>query len=138
VFRQLACKATTPRILCGDFNSPMVETQSGELITFSQTRRANGSYAVVRGWERMDAAERALLEGLRPFDLHDAYRMLHGYQVDDSSWYAKNKGREFGFRLDHILASSSLIPVSVQYLHALRQNSLSDHAAVEAVFEYRG
>src|SRR5690606_25119876 len=88
VYRQLAVRATLPRILCGDFNSPMRELENGHLITFGQRQRADGTYATIKGWERMEAAERALLEGLRAFDLHDVYRVIHGYAQHDASWYA--------------------------------------------------
>lgn len=134
VYAQMAVRSSVPRILCGDFNSPMRELENGQLITFGQRQRADGTYVTVKGWERMEAAERGLLEGLRAFDLHDVYRAVHGYAIHDASWYAKNKGREFGFRLDHVLASAALKPRNFCYLHDLRQNNLSDHAAAEAVF----
>lgn len=134
IYAQLAVRSSVPRILCGDFNSPMRELETGQLITFGQRQRIDGTCVTIKGWERMEAAERALLEGLRAFDLHDVYRAVHGYSIHDASWYAKNKGREFGFRLDHILASSALKPREFRYLHELRQNNLSDHAAAEAVF----
>lgn len=133
MFAHLAQPSVLPRVVCGDFNSPAAELPDGTLITFSQRLRADGSYGIVRGWDRWDRAERNLLEGLRPADLHDAYRSLHGYAVSEASWGAHNKGRFFGFRLDHLLASSHFQPVRMSYLHEWREQNLSDHSALEAV-----
>ncbi len=134
VYRQLAMHESVPRIFCGDFNSPLAELADGTIITFGQTRRVDGSYAVVKGWELYETAERNLIEGLHAYDLRCAYRRLHGWDVQEPSWVAKNKGREFGFRLDHILSSEALVPVSCLYHHAWRIENLSDHAAMEAAF----
>jgi endonuclease/exonuclease/phosphatase family metal-dependent hydrolase len=38
-------------------------------------------------------------------------------------------------RFDHIFASQGLRTVSCQYLTALHEDGLSDHAPIEAVFE---
>ncbi|MFN8528956.1 MAG: endonuclease/exonuclease/phosphatase family protein [Anaerolineae bacterium] len=137
LYAHLAQPSALPRVVCGDFNSPAAELPDGTLITFSQRLRANGSYGIVRGWDRWDRAERHLLEGLRPFDLHDAYRTLHGYAVSEASWGARNKGRFFGFRLDHVLASSHFQPMHVTYLHAWREQNLSDHSALDSVLFMR-
>jgi exonuclease III len=134
IYTRLAHDCPQPRILCGDFNAPQRELDDGTLITFGQRKRASGSYEVRRGYEGQDSAERAIFRGLAAHDLVDVYRALHGFGVHDCSWVARNRGREFGFRLDHIFASASLQPVACSYLHEWRTGNLSDHAAVEAVF----
>lgn len=134
IYEALAQPSDVPRVLCGDFNAPQLEMPDGELITFGQTRRADGVYRTVKKWEREDRAERQLLRGLADFDLCDCYRLLNGYQQTDCSWYAYNRGRAFGFRLDHVLASRAMNAVSARYLHELRENRLSDHSALEVVF----
>jgi len=136
VFSRVARHGDYPRVLCGDFNSPQMETSGGEVITFCQTRRADGTWKVMRGWERMHQAERNLLVGLDAFGMVDAYRAVHGYEKQDSSWYAKSKGRLFGFRLDHVIASRSLKPTRFEYLHEWRDTNLSDHAAADVTFSF--
>ena len=122
------------RILCGDFNFPQRELADGVVITFGERIRSDGTYHVRRGRERQAAAERAILVGLSDYDLHDVYRSLHGFAPQDHSWVARNRGRTFGFRLDHILASPSLQPQECAYLHPLRETGLSDHSPIEVVF----
>ena len=60
--------------------------------------------------------------------------VMHGFTPQDHSWVAQNRGRAFGYRLDHILASHSLNPLQCVYLHPFRENRLSDHSPIEAVF----
>jgi len=129
----LARTSGTPRILCGDFNLPQHETTGGEIVTFAQTRRHNGSgYSIpqVAGKQRTHAAELAIMRGLAAYDLVDVYRALHGYETTDASWY----GQTTGYRLDHLFAARSLNVVSCRYLHDLRERRLSDHSPLEAVF----
>jgi exonuclease III len=122
------------RILCGDFNFPQRELPDGIVITFGERIRKDGSYHIRRGYERQAVAEQGILTGLAAYDLHDVYRRLNGFTAQDHSWAARNRGRSFGFRLDHILASQSLQPLECRYLHQLREDGLSDHSAIEAVF----
>jgi exodeoxyribonuclease III len=58
--------------------------------------------------------------------LHDAFRHLHG-SVEEYSWFS-HQGN--GYRYDHTYLSQDLLPVlkSCSYLHALRENGLSDHS----------
>jgi exonuclease III len=130
----LATEAPHYRILCGDFNAPQKELLDGTLITFWQTLRKNGEFKIKRGREREHQAEYAALTGLAEFDLVDTFRLLNGYDREDCSWYAKNRGRLFGFRLDHIFASKLLNAVDCRYFHDLREVGLSDHSAMEATF----
>jgi exonuclease III len=122
-----------PRILCGDFNLPQKETLAGELITFGQRLRKSGAWGVVNA--ETDRIERRIMTGLAAFDLPDIYRLLNGYTAQEFSWYAKNRGRMFGFRLDHIFASRSLKPVECRYLHPARETNLSDHSPLMAAFD---
>lgn len=134
---RLACDCAAPRILCGDFNLPQAELPDGTLVTFAQTRTphaASGySLPVSAGRRAMHAAEAKIMRALADHDLPDVYRQLHGFAATDASWFAPNSGR--GFRLDHVFASRSLMARSCRYLHTLRERNLSDHSAVEVVFE---
>jgi endonuclease/exonuclease/phosphatase family metal-dependent hydrolase len=84
---------------------------------------------------RWDTAERNILSGLQVFGLRDTFRSLHGYQVDACSWVMQYKGQLRRRRFDHIFASDRLKTISCEYLTAWREDGLSDHAAIEAVFE---
>ena len=142
IFAALAVPAAHPRILCGDFNTPQAELPSGEVVTWAQRRTAGGGWRVVgkrqgRAGSDWDAGERRVLTGLAAFDLVDVYRALHGYEVSESSWVLARHGEETGRRFDHVFASRELHPVSCCYLHNLRTNGLSDHAPIEATFEFR-
>ena len=67
----------SPRVLCGDLNTPRREHADGSVLTFAHD--SSGRLRPERG-ERWDAAERALVHTLR--DEHgwvDAFRALHGY-----------------------------------------------------------
>lgn len=134
IYTRMAQPSTLPRILCGDLNAPQRELDDGTLITFGQRQRADGSYRLRRGYEEQDSAERAIFRGLATHDLVDVYRIVNGFGVNECSWVARNRGRAFGFRLDHILASPSLQPVTCAYLHDWRTSNLSDHAGMEAEF----
>ncbi|HEY8292936.1 MAG TPA: endonuclease/exonuclease/phosphatase family protein [Thermomicrobiales bacterium] len=142
LYAGLARRAERHRILCGDFNLPQHEMADGEVITFGQTRRASGAFAITNA--AMHAGEQKVLTGLAAFDLTDVYRMRHGYGRQEFSWYHPSSGN--GFRLDHVLASRSLRARECCYLEAFRTphperyiglgfNKLSDHAAMEVDFD---
>ena len=115
------------RVACGDFNVPRLETTEGEVITFADRHP--------ECLERWDAAERALFE-LGEWDLPDVFRKLHGFERRDVSWVLHTRNRrKAGLRLDHVLASESLGAVACDYHHEWREAGLSDHSALEAVFE---
>ncbi len=134
VCSRLARHSPHHRILCGDFNFPQRELADGTIITFAETIRADGSFFVRRGHTRQAEMQRFILNGLAEYDLHDVYRAVNGFSPQECSWYAYNRGRAFGFRLDHILASKSLHAQACTYLHPFRENGLSDHSPIEAVF----
>jgi exonuclease III len=128
LYERLARPSDRHRVLCGDFNLPRRETIEGEVITFAEDHPE---------WlERWDAAERAILPGLAAWDLADAFRALHGYERQDVSWVLHTRARRrAGLRLDHVLASASLRPRWCDYQHGWREQGLSDHSAIEAIFD---
>ena len=69
--------------------------------------------------------------GSGSIDFVDVFRSLHGYADRAPSWHGSRRG----YRLDHVLASPALRPSACRYLDEVRTERLSDHAAVEAVFE---
>jgi exonuclease III len=115
---------TTARILCGDLNTPRREHADGSVLTFAHD--SAGRLRPERG-ERWDAAERALVHGLRDRGWSDAFRALHGYGAREASWtFAQDRG---GWRLDHVLVLG-LRPVASAYAHDWRRAGLSDHSAL--------
>jgi exonuclease III len=115
----------SPRVLCGDLNTPRREHADGSVLTFAHA--SSGRLRPERG-ERWDAAERALVHTLRvEHGWLDAFRALHGYEHREASWtFAQDRG---GWRLDHVLVHG-LTPVAAAYAHEWRKNGLSDHSAL--------
>jgi exonuclease III len=134
MYSTLARHVDQPRILCGDFNLPQFETPEGEVITWGQRKTARGTYVTERHQDgRWDRGERGVIVGLAAFDLADAFRLLNGYECEESSWCPIRKsGAVVEYRLDHIFASSRMEPVRCVYLHELRRATprLSDHSAM--------
>jgi exonuclease III len=145
IYTGLARSATTPRLLCGDFNSPREERPDGQVVTWGQKVSLSGDVYLPRGRtdkfgrtdsaERWDRAERNLLVGLALFDLHDVFRSVHGYGKSAASSYWRSGARVVGRRFDHIFASRSLTPSGCDYLDSFRAEGLSDHAPIEASFQ---
>lgn len=133
IYQALATPAHRPRLLCGDFNAPQHERENGEIITWGYLKR-HGDY--ILKYPRQHELELGILSGLSTYDLHDVYRRLHGYDGQTQgvgwSWCYRDRVR---YRFDHILASHALRPMQARYLHAFRQNRLSDHAPLEVLFE---
>jgi exonuclease III len=116
LYERLARPSDHHRILCGDFNTPKLETATGDVITFME-------------------AERLIICGLAEWDLIDVFRELNGYDRRDVSWIFNTRSqRRSGHRLDHVLASSSLNPTYCDYQHGWRDAGMSDHSAMEALF----
>jgi exonuclease III len=144
LYRGLVHPSTTPRILCGDFNTPQLERSTGEVVTWGERLNRKGMAVIrkhMRGGEglRWDHGERQILQGLAAYDLSDVFRMLHGYAMQAYSWYPvrmdpHRQAQMMGRRFDHGFASPSLRPVSCTYLQMFREAGLSDHAALEIVF----
>jgi endonuclease/exonuclease/phosphatase family metal-dependent hydrolase len=139
IYAALAKKSVTHRVLCGDFNSPQAELETGEVICWGKRLTKRGHWVLQRSrkggpaheWERGEAS---VLVGLGEFDLNDVFRRVNGYHVPAFSIAMKHGSTITRRRFDHILASGSLGAVSCKYLHDLREQGLSDHAPIEAVF----
>jgi exonuclease III len=128
-----------PVIVAGDFNAPQAELPSGELVTWAQRKRPDGSFVLrkrIRGGpgERWDLAERGVLRGLSQYGVEDVYRAAHGHGAVDGSWIYRRGGKEWPRRFDHILASEHVGPRGVRYLHEARKAELSDHSPLELDF----
>lgn len=140
LFTGLAVESQRPRILCGDFNTPREESRDGTIVTWGQVVRSDGSIRIrrsIRGkpGARWDAAERSILSGLAAHDLHDIFRLLHGYETEAFSWELRRGALRKPRRFDHVFASRGLRPRSCRYLHDVRTAGLSDHAMIEAEFD---
>ncbi len=138
IFARITARPARPQILCADLNSPRRELEDGTLITFAQQLGSNQRYYVAKSFglgPRRDQAERQLLTGMSPHGIVDVFRTVHGYTERECSWWHRGL---YGYRLDHILASQSLNPVSCSYLHPLREQRLSDHSPLEALFLWSG
>ena len=127
LFEAVSADDGTPRVVTGDLNTPSYESREGEIQTFARTRsgRIRPDYG-----ERHDRAELLLIGELPQRGWSDAFRALHGYAARDRSYMFVN--RKFGWRLDHILLSPQLEPVACEYVHAWREQGLSDHSAMWA------
>jgi len=121
---------TMDRVVCGDFNTPRRELESGEVVSFA--RDSGGRLRPERGPE-WDEAELGVVPGLRDLGYQDAYRSLHGYGSREPSWtWQRISGHGGGWRLDHLFTSAALRPAACVYHHAWRDEGLSDHSALEA------
>ena len=121
IYAQLARPSPVPRILCGDFNAPDDELPDGTVVAWGPDKRTK-------------AAELAMLVGLWEHNFIDVFRSLYGYADRAPSWHGSRRG----YRLDHVLASPALRPTACRYVDEVRTERLSDHAAVEAVFDGAG
>jgi len=125
-------RASGPRALCGDLNTPRREHADGRVWTFARTR--NGHLRPERG-ERWDRAELALIKGLEPFGFRDAFRALHGYERREVSWQWQQWGG--GYRLDHLIVSDEVTVPRIEYLHDWRREAgLSDHSPLVATLDW--
>ena len=128
VAAHIAKPSNTPRIICGDFNTPQYESREGEVSSFASTRTGNlrPDYG-----ERHDKAELGIVVGITEHGFEDAFRTLHGYLRRDRSWVYPNG--KMGWRLDHIFARGLRV-LECDYRHDWRDRGLSDHAAIWALF----
>ena len=126
----LQSAAPNARVVCGDFNTPRRELESGDVISFARDSR--GRLRPERGAE-WDEAELGVVPGLRDLGYRDAYRSLYGYGAREPSWtWRRISGHGGGWRLDHLFTSAELEPVACTYHHSWRDEDLSDHSALEA------
>jgi endonuclease/exonuclease/phosphatase family metal-dependent hydrolase len=122
------------RIVCGDTNTPQVETPDGRTLTWADP--CPGSTwkpprDLVERWRHREL--RFLRE--QP-GLVDVYREVNGWAVRDISW--DKSPSKIGRRYDHIFGSMSLNPIRCWYEHDLRLDGLSDHSAIAATFDPPG
>ncbi|MDC3268222.1 endonuclease/exonuclease/phosphatase family protein [Gammaproteobacteria bacterium] len=142
LFNYLSKRKDKNMILTGDFNSPKLELDTGEIITWGQKIGASGKtrISVNPKWkhqctgERWDLAERNIIENHKELGLRDAFRIKNGYQDSSGSWFT-NKGQ--GRRYDHIFPSENLIVNSAFYNHEPREEKLSDHSPLIAELSIR-
>jgi exonuclease III len=124
-----------PSVLCGDLNTPRRESPDGTTMSFARDSR--GRLRPERGPE-WDAAELAIVPGLRDIGYRDAFRTCHGYASRSPSWtWETIAGHNGGWRLDHTFLSAELLPLACQYHHQWRELGLSDHSALETDLEYQ-
>lgn len=105
----------TPKVLAGDLNAPRRELADGTIWSFARDGR--GRLRPERG-EAWDAGE------LAPLTLAG----MADTGPREPTWAWPHGG---GWRLDHVIASAELEPVTTHH-HGWRTSGLSDHSAVEA------
>ncbi len=119
---------SNPRVLCGDFNAPLAEDDSGPDVTAGH--RAPGPKWPEAIETRWIEAEAALVENQ---DMRDVYRDVHeNGEPFPASHFTGRKGNLTPRRYDHICASPELTTESCVYLSDYLESRLSDHAPVEA------
>jgi endonuclease/exonuclease/phosphatase family metal-dependent hydrolase len=136
IYQRLARPCADARILCGDFNSPKDELETGQVITFGQVVRSDGTVRPIKHRDakyrgRWDAGERSIIADLAAHGFIDAYRALHGYAKPAFSWQLNRRSGPVRRRFDHVFVSD-LDPITCEYLHEARKAGLSDHAPVLA------
>ena len=133
----------------GDSRRHLLATGSARRLQHSSTRNSRGrdrylgaadqgNRIVLR--ERMragtgprwDAAERGDLTG----NLKDVFRTLHGFGVDEGSWFLTRGGKTVVRRFDHIMVPDGIRAIQCEYRHEWRLAGLSDHSAIETVLEF--
>ncbi len=139
LYKGLAIHSKRKRILCGDFNTPQDELLKYGVCTFAQKINKKGVpklRKIFRGGSgnRWDQGERNVLEGLKEFNLVDAYRQLHPIPKKAYSFVIERKGRVVAKRrFDHFFLSKEFKIKSIEYLHQFRESGLSDHSPLELI-----
>ena len=142
IYKQLAIQTDTKRILCGDFNTPQDELVKYGAVTFAQKINKIGVPKLKESFrggsgKRWDEGERKILEGLRKYNLIDAYRHIHSIPKKAYSFEFVRKGKVVSQRrFDHFFCSKDCYPIFAEYLDKLRKNKLSDHSPLVVQFKY--
>ena len=142
IYKRLAVQTDTKRILCGDFNTPQDELVKYGAVTFAQKINKIGIPKLKESFrggsgKRWDEGERKILEGLRKYNLIDAYRHIHSIPKKAYSFEFVRKGKVVSQRrFDHFFCSKECYPISAEYLDKLRKNKLSDHSPLVVQFKY--
>ena len=141
LYKGLAKHTEKKRILCGDFNTPQDELLKHGVCTFAQKINKKGVpklKKIFRGGSgnRWDQGERNILEGLKEFNLVDAYRQLHPIPKKAYSFVLERRGKIVAKRrFDHFFISKEFNIKSIEYLHQFRESGLSDHSPLELVIK---
>ena len=140
LYKGLAKHTEKKRILCGDFNTPQDELLKYGVCTFAQKINKKGVPKLKKifrrgSGNRWDQGERNILEGLKEFNLSDAYRRIHPLPKKAYSFVLERRGKIVAKRrFDHFFLSKELEIKSVEYLHKYREDGLSDHSPLELIF----
>ena len=141
LYKGLAKHTEKKRILCGDFNTPQDELLKHGVCTFAQKINKKGVPKLKKifrrgSGNRWDQGERNILEGLKEFNLSDAYRRIHPIPKKDYSFVIERRGKVVAKRrFDHFFSSRELIIKSIEYLHKYREDGLSDHSPLELIIK---
>ena len=139
LYKGLAKHTEKKRILCGDFNTPQDELLKHGVCTFAQKINKKGVpklKKIFRGGSgnRWDQGERNALEGLKEFNLSDAYRRIHPIPKKAYSFVIERRGKVVAKRrFDHFFLSKEFKIKSIEYLHQFRESGLSDHSPLELI-----
>ena len=141
LYKGLAKHTEKKRILCGDFNTPQDELLKHGVCTFAQKINKKGVpklKKIFRGGSgnRWDQGERNILEGLKEFNLSDAYRRNHPIPKKAYSFVIERRGKVVAKRrFDHFFLSKEFKIKSIEYLHQFRESGLSDHSPLELIVD---
>ena len=141
LYKGLAIHTEKKRILCGDFNTPQDELLKHGVCTFAQKINKKGVpklKKIFRGGSgnRWDQGERNVLEGLKEFNLSDAYRRIHPISKKAYSFVIERRGKVVAKRrFDHFFLSKEFKIKSIEYLHQFRESGLSDHSPLELIVD---
>ena len=141
LYKGLAKHTEKKRILCGDFNTPQDELLKHGVCTFAQKINKKGVpklKKIFRGGSgnRWDQGERNVLEGLKEFNLSDAYRRIHPIPKKAYSFVIERRGKVVAKRrFDHFFLSKEFKIKSIEYLHQFRESGLSDHSPLELIVD---
>ena len=143
IYKRLAVKTDTKRILCGDFNTPQDELVKYGAVTFAQKINKIGIPKLKESFrggsgKRWNEGERKILEGLKKYNLIDVYRHIHPIPKKAYSFQFVRKGKVVSQRrFDHFFSSKELNPKSAEYIHQLRKDKLSDHSPLEVILNFK-
>ena len=139
LYKFLANRKDIQKILTGDFNSPKLERETGEIITWGQKVSSSGKVriGVNPKWknecsgERWDSAERSIIQNHKDLGLVDIFREKNGYVDNSGSWFT-NKG--IARRYDHVFGPKNISILESYYDQKPREQKYSDHSPLVAEF----
>lgn len=128
-----------PRVVAGDFNEPRDVLPTGEVVTFGQRPRKDGTYTTAGMWRRQgesrpraewDAGVRSVLDGTDAHGLRLAYLEVPGW-TKPVTHVTRANNRFF----DHLLISRHFAVRDAGYYDDWRTSKASDHSALWAELE---